>query len=821
MKKSLFLIIALCLALCLCLASCGGNNTNAPDGDNSQGENNVVTPDINETPVHTHKFGEWMNIKNATCTENGEMARYCDCGEKQSEPIYATGHSEVVDAAIAPTCTESGLSAGKHCSVCNEVLVGQAVVDALGHSEVIDTAVAPTCTEAGLSEGKHCAVCNLVLVGQTVVDALGHTEVIDKAVAATCTQTGLTEGKHCSVCNEVLVSQGTSPIIPHTYDDKYDETCNICGFVRDAECAHRELDSIPGYAPTCTTPGLTNGQKCKKCGEIITAQIIINALGHTEVIDAAVAPTCTETGLTEGKHCSVCNVILTAQSTIPAKGHTEVIDSAIAPTCTATGLTEGKHCSVCQMVLVSQTVVPTLPHTYGEWVTTKTANCGQDGEMARYCSCGHKQTEVIYGAGMHTEIIDFAVEPTCTTTGLTEGTHCSYCNTILVQQTVVPMLDHEYQSEYSFDNSFHWYVCKGCGLAKDKAEHQLADDGICTICQQPIGPTEGIIYDKSDDGTYAMVVAYSGTAAKVKIADTYEGLPVTVIYDDAFRSNKTITSVIIPDSVTSIGNYAFENCSSLTSVVIPDSVTSIGNNGFFRCSSLSSIVIPDSVTSIGNYAFSYCFSLTSIVIPDSVTSIGYMAFYGCNSLTSVVIPDNVTFIGSYAFSYCSSLTSIVIGDSVASIGDGPYFAYCSSLINIEVSKNNQHYKSIDGNLYSKDETILIQYAVGKSETPFVIPYNVTSIDDWAFYGCTSLIAILIPDSVTSIGYHAFYDCSSLISIVIPDSVTYIGDYAFYDCSNLKDVYYTGSEEEWAAISIESGNSYLTGATIHYNCILEN
>ena len=247
-----------------------------------------------------------------------------------------------------------------------------------------------------------------------------------------------------------------------------------------------------------------------------------------------------------------------------------------------------------------------------------------------------------------------------------------------------------------------------------------------------------------------------------------------------------ITSVIIEDGVTSIGDWAFSYCSSLTSVTIPDSVTSIGDRAFYGCSSLTSITIPDSVTSIGDLAFSDCSSLTSISIPDSVTSIGNYAFFGCSSLTSITIPDSVTSIGDSAFSGCSSLTSITIPGSVTSIASYA-FAYCDALTHINVSGDNLYYCDVDGILFNKDKTELLCFPAGNTASNYTIEDSVTSIGDSAFSGCSSLTSITMPDSVTSIGDYAFSGCSSLTSITIPDSVTSIGECAFSVCSSLTSI----------------------------------
>ncbi len=450
-----------------------------------------------------------------TCTTPGVTAgEYClDCGMilKAPEIIEALGHTEVIDKAIAATCTETGLSEGKHCSVCDAIIVAQEVVDALGHTTVVDAAVAPTCTETGLTEGSHCSACDIVFVAQEVVDALGHTEVVDKQRAPTCTQFGFTKGSHCSVCGETIVAQ--EPIAPLGHNFVIDEavapTCTETGLTEGKHCTRCSMGKVAqqtvpatghtevvdaAVAATCSKTGLTEGKHCSVCDAIIVAQQTVPVIDHTEVVDAAVAPTCIETGLTEGKHCSVCDAIIVAQEVvpslgghdativfakdptctepgynthavcsrcdyttrveIPALGHKEATTPAVAATCTKTGLAEGKHCSVCKEVLVKQEVTPLADHTYS-WLNTSAPTCTTDGEKAGTCTaCGHTTTVALPSTG-HTVVVDTAVAPDCTKTGLTEGKHCSACKEVLVKQEVVPALGHK-----GYENDFK---CDACG----------------------------------------------------------------------------------------------------------------------------------------------------------------------------------------------------------------------------------------------------------------------------------------------------------------------------------------------------------------------
>jgi uncharacterized repeat protein (TIGR02543 family) len=451
--KKVLVFLALAVALVLCLVSCG----------------------------HEHSFDEWTTTKAPSCSQDGEQERACSCGEVETRAIMATGHKWTEATCKAPkTCSGCGKTEGsalehnwteatcttpKTCLNCKkteglpnghkfgnwDTTVVPTCVDAgemvrvcssceleekisikpiiSNHKPVTDPAVSATCTEDGLTEGSHCELCPVIIKAQEVIPAKGHTKETVPGYDSTCTKTGLTNGEKCSVCGDTLLEQKEIPLKDHAFDDEYDGTCNNpgCPFERDPKCRHSKTEPIPGYPATCTVDGYESGIKCSDCQETLLERKLIKAPGHTEEPIPAVPATCYSTGLTAGIKCKVCGDILKAQETTRKLNHTPakaVEENRIEATCTKNG-------------------------SY---------------DLVVYCSvekCKYKissENKTIYANG-HTEVIDPAVEPTYTTTGLTEGSHCSVCLEVIVKQIDVPVLE---KKEYTIT-----YVLSGGKLNTD------------------------------------------------------------------------------------------------------------------------------------------------------------------------------------------------------------------------------------------------------------------------------------------------------------------------------------------------------------------
>lgn len=313
---------------------------------------------------------------------------------------------------------------------------------------------------------------------------------------------------------------------------------------------------------------------------------------------------------------------------------------------------------------------------------------------------------------------------------------------------------------------------------------------------------------------------------------------VKVIAKDAFYGADNLTAIVIPQNVTEINEDAFNSCFSLENVVLPNDITKINDRVFYNCTSLQEIVFPEKVLFIGNRAFEYCESLKNVVLSVQTKGIGEEAFSGCTNLTEISFPDNLAYISSGAFQNCR-FTEITLPNSITALGDavfggcrnlqkvtlsnnylvkrynaafggssytydgrdnisvicltesvtnisGNHF-YGDSLKQIIVSSGNSQYCSIDGILFSKDMSEILQYPCDRENTNYILNTMVTSIGEAAFYNCTTLTRIMIPDSVTSIGYEAFCGCTSLTSVTIPNSVTSIGCSAFYNCTSLTSI----------------------------------
>ena len=408
----------------------------------------------------------------ATCTSTGlTEGRYCSVCKYVITAQQETGKKDHEIVSVAPkqaSCSEPGNQAHWKCRLCGTLFADEAgtktiqpeeiVIDQLGHDLRKVEAVAPTHTEDGNNAYYICRRCGSAFrdsegkqpttVQDETLAAEGHKEVIDPAVKPTCTEAGKTEGSHCSVCGKILKAQ---------------EEIKASG--------HKEvIDSA--VEPTCTKPGLTAGKHCSVCGKVLVAQDVIPANGHDEVIDPAVEPTCTKPGLTEGKHCSVCQEVLVEQKAIPASGHKEVIDQAVKPTCTKSGLTEGKHCSVCQEVLVAQKEIPASGHKEVVDQAVK-PTCTKPGlTEGKHCSVCQEVlvAQKAIPASGHKEVVDQAVAPTCTKPGKTEGSHCSVCRVVLVAQNAIPASGHEAVIDPAVEPT-----CTKPGLTEGKH---------CSVCQE-------------------------------------------------------------------------------------------------------------------------------------------------------------------------------------------------------------------------------------------------------------------------------------------------------------------------------------------------
>ncbi len=457
----------------------------------------------------------------------------------------------------------------------------------------------------------------------------------------------------------------------------------------------------------------------------------------------------------------------------------------VAPTCTEQGYTL-HTCTGCGDSY-KDTYVSALGHSYGEpswdWSedytnATATFTCTNDSE--------HVNT-------LTATVTDEVTTPvTCTTDGEKDCT-----------------------ATVTFNNQTYTDVKT---VTVEKTGHSISGNS-CVNCGQPA--SEGLVMVLISADEYTVSGIGTCTDTEILIPTTYNGLPVVSVEASAFLDNTSITSVVLPDGITSIGENAFNGCESLTSVTFGKNsqLSSIGPGAFNYCHSLESITIPASVTSIGEWAFVECYrlvevwNLSKLNITAGSEDNGYVGYYAkrvetepsesyvytdengyviyydgkvkalinyTGNETKLTIPADITELNCFALSDCYNITSVTFGENsqLTSIGDGA-FNWCESLESITIPDS---VTSIGEGAFNWCESL----------ESITIPDGVISIGDWAFCCCAKLTSITIPDGVKSIGNYAFEECTALESITIPGSVLSIGDNAFKECTALKNITIPGS-----------------------------
>ena len=328
-------------------------------------------------------------------------------------------------------------------------------------------------------------------------------------------------------------------------------------------------------------------------------------------------------------------------------------------------------------------------------------------------------------------------------------------------------------------------------------------------------------------------------------------------YQDIYDSG--IRCLIIGSGIKTIGSYAFADCTDLAEIIVPDGVISIGDGAFQQNSGAKRVVLPPSTVYIGHGALRDCSALTSVSLPDSMSNRLFLdMFEGCTNLKSVDIPDGITDIYEGDLASCPNWTDIyydnwgrvwnrVVSNVRDSIPDRMNVHFKDNIYDSGSCGENVTWTlTADGTLTISGTGAMTDYTYD-SRSPWyscrtyikrvVMQQGVTSIGDHAFWDCSGLTSVTIPDGVTSIGGDAFSGCAALTSVEIPNgvtaiggstfsncirlakvtipkSVTSIGKNAFYYCESIADVYYDGTEEDWAKISISSGNEDLLAAALH-------
>ena len=813
--------------------------------------------EIKPAPGHSM---EYISHKDATCTKDGhtegKYCENCDYVEIKSTTITAKGHKYTEWSIVDPTCTEDGYKV-RSCTVCKEEF--KETIPALKHIEVIDKGYAPKCEEEGLTDGKHCSRCQEVLVKQEAIKSTGHTNstwIIDSE--STCEEKGL---KHieCIVCHKILVEEYTNALGHlEVINDSKNPTCTEIGwdtYVTCSRCDYTTYVEIPKknhnygewideLSPTCEKEGILAHYHCDQCDKDFDknlneiTKLSIEALGHTygEWIDE-VSSTCEKEGKLAHYHCEICvknfdiNKNEITSLVIEATGHIygEWIEE-ISPTCETEGKLAHYHCSKCNKdfdinkLIIENIIISCIEHNFVDniCVYCELKN-GSDG--LKYVISDNNTYYIVAGIG------------TCKDT-----------------EIIIPNIYNNIPVREIKSNAFSYQ--KNIISVKISNGIEIVGDNAFNKC------TSLVNVEMPKTVTY---IGHNAFYECKSLNDIVIPEGVTYIGNQAFRGCVNIININIPNSVVEIGSQAFTNCDNLllneydnayylgnetnkyhalvsskdgayTSCLINEETKVIAGTAFAGRQYIRNIEIPDKVLSIGSQAFRGCSEIKSMVIPNSVIYIRYEAFGNCDltnltlgtgvkiidnnafnncRFSNIIIPDSVMYIGNSVFFGCQNLETINIGQGVSYIGESVFWC-CEKLSQITVDLNNEKFKSIDGNLYTKDGETLLQYALAKSSEKFVVPNGVKYISSYAFRGCENLVQVIMSNSLKSIGEYAFADCIALESLVIDKNMIDICHGAFYRSTQLKNIYYLGNKENWNNITIDTSNDPLENAIIYFH-----
>lgn len=821
--KKIFCYVALIFVFCCILVSC---------------ENEKI-------PEHSHTFGEWTTVANASCLNDGLKERICDCGEKETENVPATGHSYIEgvcegcgDISSEPTADEYFIFteledgtysvAAKDVTNMPKVVVIPAEYNGKAVTRVADYAFIEFPTEENPS-GVYCLSVEHISIPDSVT-SIGE--------GAFCGMFLLESIKIPNSVNEIgdYALYGLTSLKELTIPDKL----TSIGYYVFNGCASLKEINIPNSVTSIGKGAFGNLFSCQKINipnsvTHIGAEAFYSCISLTSITIPESVTTLDESALDS---CFSLYEIIN-YSSIAIKINNDIVQIHNGDSGSKVVVQDDYvFCNVDGINYLinylgdDENIV--FPNDYnGEEYKINNAffsfSMSQAHEAVKQLTNGKLDRcpgVPYYKSVMLPDfitVIDYSIFGECDT-----------LETVKIRETS--------KLQKIEDNAFK--DCPQFAFNEDEWSYYLGNDENPYIYLHKV-KSDNITSFVGENGTVVIATyafANCDNLSSVSLPDTLKE-----IKEGAFLGCETLSSILIPDSVTIIGDYAFMDCTNLSSIIMSNNIFSIGvdafrfkeydisptiqyneydgckylgsdtnpylvlmsakenvsshiemrddtrliyNRAFKTNYNLESIVIGDSVIGIGNEAFallgiisqSDIHPLKSITISNSVVYIGELAFYNCNSLMNITIPDSITSIGAGAFSQCTSINNVILPNSISSIADATFYN-CRSL------------------------------------TDITIPNSVTSMGARAFEGC-GFTSFVMPDSVTSIDPWTFRGCKSLTSVVISDSVRSIGTWAFLDCNSLSDVYYTGAEEEWADIAIYSYNEHLTNANIHYNYVPE-